>query len=80
MILQYLLLFESRSATANVFVSIDDVNDECPEFTSPAISFGQITRQDAYVVSNTTLEVLVLQAQDMDAVSWILWFHYPDCL
>ena len=52
-----------------MFVSIDDDNDECPEFTSPAVSFGQITRQDAYVVSNTTLEVLVLQAQDMDSVS-----------
>ena len=59
-----------RSATATVFVSLLDRNDECPTFESTSYN-GEITRQDVFVLkSGNTLEPLLVIAQDGDSVSF----------
>ncbi|XP_072039293.1 cadherin EGF LAG seven-pass G-type receptor 2-like [Amphiura filiformis] len=57
-----------RSATANVFVSITDVNEACPEFISTSPSYGEISNHDLYVLDSNTFEPLVLQASDADSI------------
>ncbi|XP_072037582.1 cadherin-23-like [Amphiura filiformis] len=55
-----------RSSTVSVFVTVTDANDNCPMFEK-TIYYGNITRQDVYVV-NENLEQLMVVAQDPDSV------------
>ncbi|XP_072039294.1 cadherin-23-like [Amphiura filiformis] len=59
-----------RSSTVSVFVIVTDANDNCPMFEK-AIYYGNITRQDVYVVDEN-LEQLMVVAQDPDSVSYTM--------
>ncbi len=50
-------------------MTINDTNDECPEFQNAAPIIGQVSRQDVYVLDSDTLQPLVLQVTDADLVS-----------
>ena len=60
-----------RSATAKVVVTILNVNDKCPVFTTLSLS-GVVSSQDAFVVTEDYEERLLLEASDEDMVSvWL---------
>ena len=49
-------------------VTIQNVNDNCPEFTTLSLS-GVLSSQDAFVVTEDYEERLLLEASDGDIVS-----------
>ena len=57
-----------RSASVTVIVYINDINDECPSFTSNSY-MGQVTLEDRFVLEYDTVDRLVLTAKDIDTVS-----------
>ena len=53
----------------SVVVSVGDIDDECPSFEMVFYP-GQFSLDDRYVLSNASVDRLVINARDIDSVSY----------